>query len=276
MTSVADASIQALAQALAGARRSGAPLAMAPWLGPPTLPDTDAAYAVQAQVAALLAWFGPQGPGHWKSGGPSRTAALTHAPLPPAGVRQSRSGQPVDLRDMVFARPLIEVEIALRLGRELSRAQLEQWPRAADGTLVRLGDLLDGMAVSVEVVDSRWSLPPADADPVVLARLGLADQQSHGALALGEWTTFAAHDWSAQSGTLQIGDQPVQSFAGSHPLGDPTWLLPLWLAHATRDGRPVRAGTVVSTGTWSGVAPVAAGDRVQAGVAGIGMLTLQF
>ncbi|MBO9513295.1 MAG: fumarylacetoacetate hydrolase family protein [Variovorax sp.] len=265
--------MDAIAQALAGARRSGTQLPMAPWLG--RLPDATAAYAVQARVAALMDWFGPAGPLHWKSGGPSRDATLTHAPLPPDGVRQAHAGGTVDLRGMHFARPLIEAEIALRLARDLTRAEVEAWQRGRGESSPDPRPLLDGMAVSVEVVDSRWCLPPGGAEPADLARLHLADQQVHGALVLGDWVPFEARDWHAQTCTLQIADEPERAFRGSHPLGSPTWLLPQWLAHLTREQGVVHAGTIVTTGTWSGALPIAAGDRVQVGFEGIGTLILQ-
>ena len=56
--------------------------------------SADAAYAVQAAVARALGWFGTGVPRHWKSGGPSRDAVLTHAPLPPAGVWSSPAAAP--------------------------------------------------------------------------------------------------------------------------------------------------------------------------------------
>ena len=45
----------------------------------------------------------------WKSGGPSRDAVLTHAPLPPQGVWTS----PANAREHPFRLRVIEAEIAL-------------------------------------------------------------------------------------------------------------------------------------------------------------------
>jgi len=44
---------------------------------------------------------------------------------------------------------------------------------------------------------------------------------------------------------------------GTHSLRDPAWVLPQWLRHATRHGATLPAGTVVTTGTWAGVVPLA-------------------
>lgn len=223
------------------------------------LPDADAAYAVQAGVAEALGWFAdlPAGdaPRHWKSGGPSRQATLTHAPLPPRGVWASGT----DARDWPFHWRGIEAEVALRLGEDIDAA------RAASLDPSRAASLVDAMCVSIELVDSRWS---EARDAPALAKL--ADLQSHGALVLGEWQPFAARDWSAQRCRLTLGEGAPMAFQGTHSLGDPAFVLPSWLRHATRDGATLRAGTVVTTGTWCGLPLAAAGDRVVAEFPGIG------
>ena len=224
------------------------------------LASAEEAYAVQMQVARELGWFGAEPPRHWKSGGPSREAALTHAPLPPDGVWRSpaRSGDwPFHLRG-------IEAEVALRLRRDVDAALAAtlDGPRAAG--------LIDAMTVSIELVDSRWQ---ETLDAPALAKL--ADLQSHGALVLGDWVPFAARDWQAQACRVQIGAQPPVERRGSHSLNDPAFLLPAWLRHATRHGGPVAAGTVVTTGTWVGILHAAAGDLVTAEFPGIGRASVQ-
>jgi 2-keto-4-pentenoate hydratase len=218
------------------------------------------AYAVQARVAAALPGADAAFPRYWKSGGPSREAVATHAPLPPAGVWASPadgSGWHGNLR-------LIEVEIALRLAAPVTPAQ------AAALLPERAGALVDAMAVSIEWVDSRWQ-QGVDAP----ALLKLADLQSHGALVLGEWQRFTPRDWTAQRVTVEIGAQPPVQRQGTHSMGDPLWVLPAWLRHASRDGRTVPAGTVVTTGTWCGMLPAQPGDRVRARFEGIGEASLQ-
>jgi 2-keto-4-pentenoate hydratase len=249
-----DTAVQALLQARRTHRST--PAADVP------LTDAAAAYSVQAGVAQALGWFGGAIPRHWKSGGPSRDAPLTHAPLPPAGVWAS----PADAREhsWPFHFRGIEAEVALRLGRDVDPALAATLDVPAARTLI------DAMCVSIELVDSRWAEGP-DAPP--LAKL--ADLQSHGALVLGEWVPFAARDWSTQSCVLSIGDAAPQTFRGSHALGDPAFVLPGWLRHATRDGSVLQAGTVATTGTWCGLPLAAAGDRVVAEFPGIGKAAVQ-
>ena len=199
-------------------------------------------------------------PRHWKSGGPSRETALTHAPLPPQHVRAS----PADARGTHFNVRLIEAEVALRLGTEVTAADAAAInPDAADR-------LLDGMCVSIEIVDSRWQQAREAA-----ALLKLADMQSHGALALGAWKPYERRDWAAQACSVTVGDAEPRTFKGSLSLQDPAWLLPAWLRHATRNGGTVPAGTVVTTGTWCGMLPARAGDRVRAVFDGIGEAEVQ-
>lgn len=243
-------------QRLIEARRSQQPALAAPACPP----DMPAAYAAQDAVARAFGWFDAAPARHWKSGGPSREAVLTHAPLPPDGVWNSpaRAGAwPFHLRG-------IEAEIALCLGREVSPAQ------AMTLDLSQATALVDAMCVSIEVVDSRWQEGLA-APP--LAKL--ADLQSHGALVLGAWVPFAPRDWSAQRCRVQIGAQAPIERQGSHALADPTFMLPAWLRHATRDGRSVAAGTVVTTGTWVGILHAAQGDLVTAEFPGIGRASVQ-
>ncbi len=240
-----DTAVSSLLQA----RRQGRPVPA------PVLADATAAYAVQAAVARKLDWFGGGEPRCWKSGGASRQAVLTHAPLPPAGVWQS----PAQAGAWPFCLRGIEAEIALRLGEPVDTGRARSLgPAQAEG-------LVDGMCVSIEIVDSRW-IEAHGAPPFAK----LADQQSHGALILGDWQPFLARDWQAQACRVRIGARPEQVFRGTHSMGDPAFVLVPWLRHATRDGASLPAGTVVTTGTWCGLLDARPGDTVRVIFDGIG------
>lgn len=226
------------------------------------VPTADDAYLVQAAMGNELGWFddvGDMPPRHWKSGGASRSAVMTHAPLPPAGVWAS----PADARAWPFHWRYIEAEIALRLSRAVD-ADL-----AASLDVDSATALVDAMTVSIEIVDSRWA--QGFKAPALLR---LADLQSHAALVLGEWVAFEARDWTAQPCRVQIGDS-VHEYTGTHTCGDPTWVLTEWLRHATRDGAVLPAGSVVTTGTWCGALPAQAGDAVSVQFDGIGHASVQ-
>lgn len=245
--------VDELAEALASAWRQGRVMSAAPWHD--SVRDAAQAYLAQERLAVAMAWFGPGVPTCWKSGGASRQAVLNHSPLPPAGVRPS----PANFSDMRFHAPGIESEIALRLGETVTPE------RAAALTPENAGEVVDAMAVSIEIVDSRWT--EASLAPALLR---LVDLQSHGALVLGEWMPYAARDWAAQGCETRIGSHEVLVRTGTHPLGDPVWGLPAWLRHLTREGHSVPAGTVVTTGSWVGLLPAAAGETVVVDFPGIG------
>ena len=251
--------MRALAAALADARRAHVALASAPWAG--ELANASDAYAAQDEVARVLGWFGDAPPRHWKSGGASRDAVLTHAPLPPAGVFASQA----QMSDWPLHSRAVEPEIALRLKADVTPQDAMRLDHHA------VDALIDAMTVAIEVVDSRW-VEGLNAP----ALLRLADLQSHAALVLGEWQPYARRDWRAQRCVLQIGSAPAIERVGTHSLGDPAWLLPLWLRHATRHGATVTAGTIVTTGTWAGAVPVRSGDEVRVSFDGIGEASVRF
>ena len=253
------AGIEAVADALLAARRSGIPADAMPLAE--TLAGAGEAYAVQQRVADALGWFTSGVPRHWKSGGPGRTQPLTHAPLPPAGVWAS----PADASRWPMHVRLVESEIGLRLGREVDAAL------AASLDVAGASALIDAMAVSIELVDSRWQQGLAAP-----ALLRLADLASHAALVLGEWLPYEPRDWSAQRCRLVIGAQEPIERVGTHSCGDPAWVLADWLRHATAHHGTLPAGTVVTTGTWAGAPAAAIGDRVRLGFDGIGAAEAHF
>lgn len=131
--------------------------------------------------------------------------------------------------------------------------------------------MVDAMAVSIEIVDSRWA--EAMQAP---AWAKLADLQSHGALVLGAWKPFdSRRDWTRQPCSVQIGSQAPRTFTGTHSMGDPAQVLPRWLRHATQGGRVLPAGTIVTTGTWCGLPLAQPGDRVTVSFEGVGEASVQ-
>lgn len=260
MSTLIESTVRALVHARKTGQTTDAAELMRPNAETHTEADNVAAYAVQARVAVELGSFTATGPLAWKSGGPSRTAELTHAPLPDAGVWAS----PANAMHWPFHLRGIEAEVALRLGQDVTT------DRAAGLDLSSCAGLIDAMCVSIEIVDSRWT---QGLGAPAWARL--ADLNCHGALVLGSWIPFVARDWSAQVCRVSIGQQPVVEYVGTHSLKDPCFVLPAWLRHATGGGRTVPAGTVVTTGTWCGILHAGAGDRVAVEFPGIGRAEVQ-
>ena len=254
--------LSSMIDALCEARRS-ASLADAS-LFPQALKTEADAYAVQRGVADALALFATPVPRHWKSGGANRDAVLTHAPLADAGVWPSPVTSPAKAGGWHFQHRAMESEIALRLSRDVT-AQM-----AAALTPESAHALIDAMTVSIEMVDSRWQQPLE-----ALSGLHkLADMGVHGALVLGEWVAYERRDWSQQRCTTRIGDRTIER-TGTHPLADPAWLLPQWLAHVTQQYGTVPAGTVVTTGSWVGLQAASAGELIEVEFDGVGRIGLQ-
>jgi len=254
-----DKTRKGLAQALTQAHRDGSALDANDWQDSVVRPED--AYWVQDAVAAAMGWWqAGQTAAYWKAGGGARSAVLTHAGLPPSGVR----GNGADFSDLPWrAAPGIEAEVALRLARDVTPGMASELTQdAVDG-------LIDAMTVSVEIVDSR--LAQGNHAPALLR---LADLQSHGALALGTWIAYARRDWQAQCCEVRIDAGAPQRYTGTHALADPAWVLPQWLRHLTRDGATVPAGTVVTTGTWNGVATAHAGAKISVTFAELGEVRL--
>lgn len=253
-----DTGIQRVADALVHARRTGeraaAPAHANALLGP------EQAYAVQTLVAAAMGWHGGGLARHWKSGGPSRTGLITHAGLPPSGIALQPAHVPVSTGHLCG----IEAEIALRLGCDVTPAMASSL-QPGQGA-----DWIDGMAVAIELIDTRW-----DQGYDTPAWLKLADVQVHGGLVLAEWQPLLAQDWSQQALTIEVNGQVVAERKGSHPLGEPVWGLAAWCQHATAGGETLSAGTVVTTGSWNGIERVQPGDRVRVVFAGLGEALIQ-
>lgn len=240
------------ARRLLAARRGG--VALAPGAVAPA--DLREAYAMQDALAGLLEPLGG-----WKVGASGPQAEPACAPLPAIGLLPSGcvlQGASWRLRG-------IEVEVALRLGRDL---EADTPPPVHE-----LQAAVAAVLPAIEVVESRlanWRESPAAAQ--------LADLQNHGALILGEAASIVPAELDLRSvmAYLAFDGQPVASARGAHPAGD-VWRLLGWLAvHCTRRGRPLRKGQVVTTGSCSGLLFAPEGAHVQAELQGIGRVELRF
>jgi 2-keto-4-pentenoate hydratase len=250
--------IEQVAQALLAARLHRTPCDAAAFAG--TVKDAAEAFAIQDIVSMVIGAQQGGFPRYWKTGAPGRDGVAPHAALPPEGVWAS----PADARGCPFNICLVEAEIAFRLAHDITAQQ------AACLSDLDVPGLVDAMAVSIELVDSRWQQGMATP-----ALLKLADLQSHGALVLGPWMPFSHRDWTAQPCSVQIGSGAPALWRGTHAVGDPLLLVAGWLRHASRNGHTVPAGTAVTTGTWCGMLAAGAGDRVAVRFDGVGEAMVQ-
>ncbi|HCP53503.1 MAG: hypothetical protein CMK72_16375 [Pseudomonadaceae bacterium] len=250
-----------LHDALIEAWRSGTPLneEAATRLAPA---DNQAAYRVQHQVGEALQWFAQGRPHAWKIGAASNESLPTAAPIADAvvihGLPESPAQLPLSTRHTLFG---IEVELAIRLARDL--------PASADAAQIKAA--VAEVIVAIEVCDVR-----AQAWQKLPATFRLADQQMNRWLILGNATAGGWQDDYAQRGVqLQVNGAPVALKDSRHPLGDPLCLLP-WLCNHVAEQYPagLRAGDVITTGTWTGLYEAQPGDRICASFDGLGGVAL--
>ena len=246
-----------LRDALLDARRRGTTVGVE---GLPVPHSDDDAYAVQQSVAEALGWFAAPGSRAWKVGASSRDAVPSAAPLPPDGVRTS----PATFAAGRFNRILIEGEIAFRLRVPLDAGV------AADARTVAaaVGEWL----VAIEVVDPRYASID-DAGPT----LQLADQGLNGGLVVGSGAPMPASvDWSALVARVRCNGEVERETRGGHPLGDLLFLLPWLAAHAAKRGMGLRAGDIVTAGTWTGVLEAFPGQTIEVEIPAIGSASARF
>ncbi|GHE06967.1 2-keto-4-pentenoate hydratase [Klenkia taihuensis] len=154
----------------------------------------------------------------------------------------------------------VEPEIAFRLAVDLDRA-VPVW---------RIGDLVDGVAVALEVIDSRF----------VGYRFGLpdvlADNTSAAGFTVGEWTPLRRVGDLATAGcVLDVDGAVVHTAAGAAILGHPLLALSHLSRHLAAQGEVLPAGSVVLAGALTDAVPVRPGAAYGVAVRGLGSLTLR-
>lgn len=239
-----------IASRLAAAHRGGPVFAWQEKADALALAD---AYGLQDRVRAVLD-AGARAT-TWKVSPPREGAASVAAPVP----NSSRHGSPARLAAAGFSMLGVEVEIAFRFGRDLA-------PRRGPHDSEEVLEAVDALLVALELCDTRLA---AWRDAPVLWKL--ADFQSSGALVLGT----EVHDWRGIDfrtllAQLLVNGEVRAQARGSHPSGDPSALLPWMADHLAERCGGLRRGDVVTTGTWTGMHFVAAGDTVEARFPGLG------
>ena len=183
-------------------------------------------------------------------------------PAPPCSI-ESFIAPARTLDRHAFHHWLIEAEIVFRFGRDLPSAG-RPYDRQA------VVDAIDQVCAGFEIVDSRFA-----AWPDVSAPLILADFASHGAMVIGSGTAPpAALSFGEAPVRLVIDDAVIVDRQGGNPAGDIVELA-VWLAnHLAETGAGLRAGDYVTTGSYTGMAPVPPGKAAEAHFATIGSVSV--
>lgn len=212
------------------------------------------ALAVQREVARQLG----VGMGGWKAGVPLK-GDPTRAPLFANLIYQSGARIPAADHPML----IIEAEMGFRIARDLEGDR--------EYTRERIAAAVDAAFCAIEIADSRLeNFYTADLFDRV------ADNMGNGAVVVGS----ECRDWHGleRSGlrvTLDIGGKRIADKLGGNPSGDP--LSPLvWLANELADQGGLKAGQIVITGSWTGMAPARRGDEVVARLESLGEARVTF
>ncbi|MFI5938233.1 2-keto-4-pentenoate hydratase [Actinoplanes sp. NPDC051494] len=154
--------------------------------------------------------------------------------------------------------PRIEPEIAFRLGAALDRPL----------TFEDVGDVVDGVAVAMEIIDSRFAgfrFRPADV---------LADNTSAAGFLTGPWIPPArAGDLAAAGCVFSVDGEVAGTATGAAILGHPLRALVHLAEHLARRGEMLPVGSVVLAGAFTDAVPVRPGATYRVRIDGFGSLT---
>ena len=234
------------------AARGGQPIAELP---ADSRPQSDAdAYQIQDAVIRRLG----EAVGGWKVGAASEIAAAFCAPIFARMIRPSPASYDAGELRLIG----IEGEIAFRLGRDLPpRAQpYDSSDVTAEATL----------HPAIEVVDSRFVEIPALVRPEMLA-----DNYANGGLVWGapvaDWRKL---DFGRTEIRITQDDRPFAD-SSSGAARDPVAAL-VDFANLMRMRGGARAGTFVTTGSWTGLVFTRHGARISADFGPLGHIDITF
>ncbi len=173
------------------------------------------------------------------------------------------SGASLSISD--FVRVGVECEIAVRLARDLPASQA---PFTADA----VAQAIEAYLPAIEIVDDRYAKWETIGAPTLVA-----DDFFAAGCVLGKPVArSAAPDLLEVVGRALINDVEVGQGTGADVLGHPHNAL-AWLAnHLAADGKGLRAGEIVLTGSLVKTVWLNAGDEVMMELEGLGRVQVAF
>ena len=251
--------LQRAASALVAAR---AEARLVEALPPDAVPATPAeGYRVQAEIARLCG--GHRG---WKAGALTAEAQAAAGIDRPTGARLLSlffHEAPARLSRRRYVAPTLECEIAFELASDMP-------PRATPYSLDELHAAIGAMHLAIEVADSRLPEPRSTA-------MNLADAGASGAFVLGPRVlSWRSMDRGAIEVSLEVNGAEAARGAGSRILGDPLRAVLLLANAPVPHGPGLRRGDIVTTGSLTGMTPVAPGDRAVASFGFLGKVEVEF
>ena len=255
----------AAAQSIATARRNRTPLQ--PLSGDAVPRDEAEGYRIQDALHGLLAAdFGARV--GYKIGCTS-AVMQRYLDIPhPCGGGVFATGvhdSGVSLRAKDFVRVGVECEIAVRLARDLPSSDA---PFTAD----TVAQAIEAYLPAIEIVDDRYVKWETMGAPTLVAD----DFFAAGCVLGTAVPRSAAPDLLSVTGRALINGVEVGQGTGADVLGHPHNAL-AWLAnHLAGDGKSLRAGEIVLTGSLVKTIWLNAGDKVLMELAGLGTVSAAF
>jgi 2-keto-4-pentenoate hydratase len=217
--------------------------------------DVGEAYEIQRLVFADLGGAAAA----WKVGAGSPDADPACAEIANATLFPDGAAMPAGMFNFVGA----EAEIAYKLAQDLPS-------RAKDYSLDEVRAAVGSVHPAIEITDTRFAALASQNRPS-----HIADQLNHGALAVGaSAASLADVDPRAQKAVMEVNGDIRAETIGGNPAGDPMRLL-LWLANlGSRAAGGLRAGSVITTGSLTGVVLVSPPVHLRADLPGLGTVSV--
>ena len=162
--------------------------------------------------------------------------------------------------------PSVEGEFAFRLGCDLP-------PRPTPYSIDEVAEAVAAVAGAIEVVGTRLAGGLAGKGRLLVT----ADCGANIAFVVGAWRNDVSPlALKSHPVAMRINGIMRGTGTGARALGDPLNVLQ-WLANQqSAMGRGLKAGEIVSTGTCTGLDPVAPGDLAQADFGSLGTVEIAF
>ena len=250
---IASSSADALAELLSIAYKSNSTTMVPATLEPA---DIDSAYEVQKRLLRIC----DVGIGGWKIGAKSATGPIQGAPLPLPRIYSGSAS--IARRDY----PVLGIELEICFS--FSRDFLPQPEPISEREVL---ESLAAFGASIEIVSSRIAGWPEAAK---LSQL--ADLQNNGALVVGKMVEYRSDfPFPSPMAELSIDGVPLFSGAGRNPAGDPRRLLGWLVQHCSDKGWSLPAGSIITTGSYTGMEFPGRAGTVTGAIAGLPAVTFE-